>query len=275
VKETSDGAAGIRRSSVIGGVALLAILLGGMAVFFLAGGDPTPIAAIGLSAEQIADTIRSWGTWAMIGSVLLMVVHSLVPFPSELIAIANGIVFGTVVGTIITWIGAMLGASLAFALSRWLGRRFVQAILPARHTTAIDEWTKDQGTQVLLVSHPAGGVVQSHQLRGRAHLGLMVDISLDYRPWHRAPHIPDGVRWRADNVRKVEACPLSDCCLRSREPACVSDRARAQDDEESLNVNVRTQANCRDRRQQNQPWDLRRSRCQCGRRRLSSALASQ
>lgn len=151
VKENLEGAARIHRSYVIGGAALLAILLGGMAVF-LAGGELTPIAAIGLSAQQIADMIRSWGASAMIGAVLLMVVHSLVPLPSEFIAIANGIVFGFVVGTVITWIGAMLGAILAFALSRWLGRWFVQAVLPARHTTAIDEWTKEQGTYVLLIS---------------------------------------------------------------------------------------------------------------------------
>lgn len=152
VKETSEGAAGIRRSSVIAVGTLFAVLLGGMAAFFLVGGDLSPIAAIGLSAEQIAETIRSWGAWAMIGSILLMVGHSLVPLPSEFIAIANGIVFGFLVGAMITWIGAMLGAILAFALSRWLGRRFVQAILPARYTVAIDEWTKEQGSQVLLVS---------------------------------------------------------------------------------------------------------------------------
>lgn len=131
---------------------LLVVLLGATAAFFLAGGDLTPIVSNGLSVEQIAVTIRSWGAWAMIGSILLMVGHSLVPLPSEFIAIANGIVFGFVVGAMITWIGAMLGAILAFALSRWLGRRFVQAILPERHTTAIDEWTREQGTYVLLVS---------------------------------------------------------------------------------------------------------------------------
>jgi uncharacterized membrane protein YdjX (TVP38/TMEM64 family) len=152
LKETSEGAAGMRRSSVIGGAALLVVLLGAIAAFFLAGGDLAQIMAIGLSAEQIAETIRSWGAWAMIGSILLMVAHSLVPLPSEFIAIANGIVFGLVVGTLITWIGAMLGAILAFALSRWLGRRFVQSVLPARYATAIDEWTKEQGTQVLLIS---------------------------------------------------------------------------------------------------------------------------
>jgi uncharacterized membrane protein YdjX (TVP38/TMEM64 family) len=45
-------------------------------------------------------------------------------------------VFGLVIGTMVTWIGAMLGAILAFALARWLGRWFVEAILPARYSTA-------------------------------------------------------------------------------------------------------------------------------------------
>jgi hypothetical protein len=48
-----------------------------------------------------------------------MVAHSFVPLPAEIIAIANGMVFGAVVGSIITWTGAMLGAICAFALARW------------------------------------------------------------------------------------------------------------------------------------------------------------
>jgi uncharacterized membrane protein YdjX (TVP38/TMEM64 family) len=55
-------------------------------------------------------------------------------------------------GTAVTWTGAMLGAILAFALARWLGRPFVQAVLPARHAAAIDEWTQKQGVAVLLIS---------------------------------------------------------------------------------------------------------------------------
>ncbi len=152
MKQTSESARGIRHPTVIAGVALLSLLLGGTIAFYLGHGDLASILPVGLSAEQIADTIRSWGPWAMVGSVLLMVAHSFVPLPSEFIAIANGIVFGLVVGTIITWIGAMLGAIMAFALARWLGRRFVQAILPSRYTAAIDDWTKEQGTPVLLIS---------------------------------------------------------------------------------------------------------------------------
>jgi uncharacterized membrane protein YdjX (TVP38/TMEM64 family) len=46
----------------------------------------------------------------------------------------------------------MLGAILAFALARWLGRWFVEAILPARYTATLDHWTNEQGIPVLLVS---------------------------------------------------------------------------------------------------------------------------
>ncbi len=142
----------MRRSTVIARAGLLVLLLGGIAIFCFASSDLAPFMPIGLSAEQITATIRSWGAWAMVGSVLLMVAHSFVPLPSEFIAIANGIVFGLVVGTTITWIGAMLGAILAFALARWLGRQFVKAILPTRYTVAIDEWAEDQGIPILLVS---------------------------------------------------------------------------------------------------------------------------
>ncbi len=145
-------ASGGSRRSAIAGMALLAFLIGGVIVFYLARGDLTQILPLGLSTEQIADTIRSWGTWALVGSALLMVAHSFVPLPSEFIAIANGMVLGLVIGTTITWVGAMLGAILAFALARWLGRRFVEAILPARYTAAIDDWTKEQGAAVLLIS---------------------------------------------------------------------------------------------------------------------------
>jgi uncharacterized membrane protein YdjX (TVP38/TMEM64 family) len=158
VKQTSEFAGGMRRSTVIAGVALLLLLLGGTAAFYLGHGDLASILPIGLSAEQIADTIRSWGSWAVACSILLMVAHSFVPLPSEFIAIANGIVFGLVVGTMITWIGAMLGAILAFALARWLGRRFVNAVLPARYTAAVDDWAKEQGTPILLVSRFLPGV---------------------------------------------------------------------------------------------------------------------
>ncbi len=124
---------------------LLVIALGVLAWWSNAIGI-TPTAA-GIKAE-----IQSWGNWAVAGSIALMVAHSLVPFPAELITFANGMLFGPVWGVVITWSGAMLGAALAFALARWLGRPFVDALMNERHRTAMDRWMRRQGVGVLLLS---------------------------------------------------------------------------------------------------------------------------
>ena len=105
---------------------------------------PTPK---GIEAE-----IRSWGNWAVAASIGFMVAHSLVPFPAEFVTFANGMLFGPVWGTAITWTGAMLGATLAFALARWFGRPFINALMNERHRLAVDRWTRRQGIGVLLLS---------------------------------------------------------------------------------------------------------------------------
>jgi uncharacterized membrane protein YdjX (TVP38/TMEM64 family) len=152
VKPNSEPAGTKRGLQAIAGAALLVLLIAGAVVFYMTWGDLAQILPVELSATYVADIIRSWGAWAMLGSVLMMVAHSFVPLPSEFIAIANGMVFGLVAGTIVTWVGAMVGAILAFALARWLGRRFVHAVLPERHSAAIDEWAQNKGTPVLLIS---------------------------------------------------------------------------------------------------------------------------
>jgi uncharacterized membrane protein YdjX (TVP38/TMEM64 family) len=110
--------------------------------------------AIGFSptVEGIEAEIRSWGAWAAVGSILLMIAHSLIPFPAEFLTFANGMLFGPVWGVTVTWAGAMLGASLAFALARWLGRPFVDAMMTDDHRAAVDRWAKRQGVGVLLAS---------------------------------------------------------------------------------------------------------------------------
>jgi len=104
------------------------------------------------TAKGIEAEIRSWGHWAVAASIGLMVAHSLVPFPAEFVTFANGMLFGPVWGVAITWTGAMLGAALAFALARWFGRPFVDAVMNERHRDAVDRWARRQGTGVLLLS---------------------------------------------------------------------------------------------------------------------------
>ena len=46
------------------------------------------------SVEGTAHRIRDWGMWGVAGSIGLMVAHSFLPFPAEIIACANGMVYG-------------------------------------------------------------------------------------------------------------------------------------------------------------------------------------
>ena len=103
--------------------------------------------------QRIEDEIRAWGPFGVVASIGLMVVHSFVPFPAEFVAVANGMLFGVVWGVVITWTGAMLGAFAAFGLARLLGRPFVARVVRGKDNwRRIDQWTVDQGWQVLLIS---------------------------------------------------------------------------------------------------------------------------
>ncbi len=136
----------IGRRRIAAALALLLIIGLGVLVWWSNAIDlaPTPK---GIEAE-----IRSWGRWAVAASIGLMVAHSLVPFPAEFVTFANGMLFGPVWGVAITWTGAMLGASVAFALSRWFGRPFVDALMNERHRDAFDRWARRQGIGALLLS---------------------------------------------------------------------------------------------------------------------------
>lgn len=72
------------------------------------------------SLDRISGMIRSWGVWAPLASVFLMVVQALAaPVPAFLIAGANGVVFGYV-GILVSFAGGMCGAIAAFVVARYL-----------------------------------------------------------------------------------------------------------------------------------------------------------
>jgi len=97
-------------------------------------------------------TIRDWGRWGVLGSIGLMVLHSFIPFPAEILACANGMVYGPFLGALITWTGAMLGAVTAFGLTRRIGAPFVQRMLTPAQAERLVQWADEQGTGAMLVS---------------------------------------------------------------------------------------------------------------------------
>lgn len=103
------------------------------------------------SIEGAVTQIRAWGQWAALSSIALMVAHSFLPFPSEIITLANGMVFGPLWGSAISWVGAMLGALSTFGLVRLLGRPFVFRMLSEYQLRRLSEWSSVQGGAALLI----------------------------------------------------------------------------------------------------------------------------
>lgn len=104
------------------------------------------------AVRDIEALIRSWGPWGVAASIGLMVAHSFLPFPSEVIALANGMVYGPLWGTVITWVGAMLGASAAFGVVRALGQPLLRRLLPPPQHARLARWSREQGGLALLIS---------------------------------------------------------------------------------------------------------------------------
>jgi uncharacterized membrane protein YdjX (TVP38/TMEM64 family) len=133
-----------RRIAIAAAVLLALVGLGVLLAFTEMGSN--------LDVNVLAGRIRDLGSWGYAAVIGLMVVHSFVPFPAEILALCAGAVYGTLWGTVLIWVGAMIGASLSFALARWLGRPFVNAVLGPVSRARFDGWTMKQGALALLVA---------------------------------------------------------------------------------------------------------------------------
>ncbi len=107
--------------------------------------------AIG-TVRRAVEVMRSLGAWGVLLSIALMTAHSFLPFPAEVIAIANGVIYGPLWGSVITWVGAMIGAASAFAVVRALGRPFVDRMLSPRRRLELASWSHSYGGSAILVS---------------------------------------------------------------------------------------------------------------------------
>ncbi len=104
------------------------------------------------TVRRAVEAIRSLGAWGVLLSIALMIAHSFLPFPAEVVAIANGLIYGPLWGSVITWVGAMIGAACAFAVVRVLGRSFVDRLLPPRRRQQLASWSTSYGGSAILVS---------------------------------------------------------------------------------------------------------------------------
>lgn len=102
--------------------------------------------------EGLAQWIRDQGALGVAASIALMTAHSFLPFPSEILTLANGVVYGPLWGTVISWVGAMSGAAVAFAVGRALGAPVLARLLKPAHSARFARWSQARSAPALLVA---------------------------------------------------------------------------------------------------------------------------
>lgn len=96
-----------------------------------------------IDSESLRGTIQGLGPWAPLTSTALMLLHTFVPFPLELLAAANGVVFGTWGGIVITWTSMVLSAWLGYGAARFAGP-LVFRLTPGDRLERVEEWTRQR-----------------------------------------------------------------------------------------------------------------------------------
>ena len=105
-----------------------------------------------LSQDGLMRWIESLGHWGGAGIILLMIAHSFIPFPAEIVAFISGEFFGLFWGTIYAWSGAMSGAILAFVLARTLGHEAIQSLLPGNYEDRLINWSVTRTANAMLLA---------------------------------------------------------------------------------------------------------------------------
>jgi uncharacterized membrane protein YdjX (TVP38/TMEM64 family) len=107
----------------------------------------------------IGDYLRSYGVWAPLASLLLMVVQAVAaPVPAVLVAFANGLTFGVVGGGVLTIAGQTLAAVICFAIARALGRAPVESLAGKLGLAAADRWFARWGTRGIFLLRLVPGI---------------------------------------------------------------------------------------------------------------------
>ncbi len=143
---------------VLGIAALIALAYGlhdgfrseiGRALAILATGD----------GIVIGEYLRSYGVWAPVASLFLMLVQAVVaPVPAILVAFANGLAFGVVWGGLLTVAGQTLAAAVCFWIARGLGRGSVAALTSSLGLETADRWLTRWGPRGIILLRLVPGI---------------------------------------------------------------------------------------------------------------------
>ena len=107
----------------------------------------------------IGDYLRSYGVWAPVASLFLMVVQAVAaPVPAILVAFANGLAFGVVWGGLLTIAGQTLAAAVCFWIARALGRGPAEALTSSLGLETADRWLTRLGARGIILLRLVPGI---------------------------------------------------------------------------------------------------------------------
>lgn len=148
-----DGGNARRQQARILGIALW----GALAVVLVLAWVHRDVRQLGLSVPShravlhLRSLMVRWGAWAPVASVVLMVAHTFVPFPADLLLVANGAVFGFWGGLGVSLIGSILSACLAFGIARTLGRPLALRLVREDVARRMEDAMAREGWKVALL----------------------------------------------------------------------------------------------------------------------------
>lgn len=102
-----------------------------------------------LDTESMRGAIQSLGPAASLASMGLMILHTYVPFPLEILALTNGLVFGTWGGITITWFSMVLSAWMGYATTRF-ARPLAYKITSGERLEKMEAWAARRSTWQLV-----------------------------------------------------------------------------------------------------------------------------
>ena len=135
---------------------LAALCLGLSLIYFL---NPAPwekIAQLLLSGDlaAIIDYIRSFGTYAMLVSIMIVIFINVVAvLPNIFLLAANGIIFGIIPGTIISWLAESIGVIISFFIMRYFGQDGATALIRRSNMLKkVDDYSGKNGFKIMIIA---------------------------------------------------------------------------------------------------------------------------
>ena len=110
----------------------MATLIVGYGAWLVVSGAPSYRFFVRLYVDKhfLKQTLREWGLLAPVIFIVLPALQVIIaPIPGEVTGILGGFLFGEWVGLLYSTIGLTLGSVAAFGVGRWLGARYVRALV--------------------------------------------------------------------------------------------------------------------------------------------------